>query len=362
MKKEDSGIQKWLRFLLPIPTGILAYLLILLVFDTLDQMGSNFFSHEVLISIILSFILLASQRFFLRIVDKYYPIDLSKTEPEETDKSKRGPSASARILLIPSISVVFSILIITPLVSLYFYFILGLKDFYSELFVFNGVYGIVSVVFAIIHVSTSFMAIQKEIHYLREKELRKNMEHDLRNYKLQINPQLLYDSLEDLISVVKKDKKLADNLVNHLSKTYRYILDTRHLELVSLSEELKNVNSLLYLLNIKHNNSISITDQLKDELSERQIIPGTISTLIMELCKRSIINRYQPLQINLTSNNEHLSFVASNNPKINFEDVNHWDLSLLNKAYHFFSDSTPNVHVNNSHINIHIPLFEIEEE
>lgn len=362
MKTTNSNVHNWLRFLLPIPTGLVAYTLILLVFDTLDQMGSNFFSHEVVIAILLSFLLLESQRFFLQKLDRYFPIDLQKSETEEKEKLKRLSNPSVRILLIPSFSLIFSFIIITPLVSFFFYFILGLKDFNSELIVFNGVYGMVSVVFSIIHVSTSFMASQKEIHYLREKELRKNMEHDLNNYKLQINPNLLYDSLEDLISIIKKDKKLADNLVNHLSKIYRYILDTRHAELVNLSQELNNVNSLIYLLNIKHNSAISITDQLPAELNHRQIIPGTISTLIMELCRKSIINRYQPLQINLLANNKHLSFVASNNPKINFEDVNHWDLSLLNKAYNYFNDSTPDVSINNNQIYIHVPLFEIEEE
>ncbi len=363
--KKNNSLNKWLRFLLPIPTGIIVYVLILLVFDTLEQIGSHFFSDEVAITITFSFILLEIQRFVLLIIDRRYPININSPHVEEEEQDQNStklPSASSRVIIIPLISLILSIIVISPLVAIYFTYGLGLKDYYRELFVFNGVFGIVSVIYSIIHVSTSFLAVHKQIHYIREKELRKNLEHDLENYKLQINPNLLYDSLENLISIVKQDKKMADNIITHLSKIYRYILDTRHIELVSLNEELANLNSLIYILNIKHNGAIRITDALPEKDTDKQIVPGTISTLVMEVCKRSIINNYQALEIKLDCKNGNLLFSTNNNPKITLHSLNHWNLNQLNRAYDFFSSKRPEISENKQEIKISVPLFEIEEE
>ena len=364
MKKNKSTLNKWLRFLLPIPTGIIVYILILLVFDTLNQLGSHFFSDEVAITIIFSFILLEVQRLVLNYTLHKYPIkilDTSINESEQNETTKTS-GASTRIIIISLISLIISIVIISILVFLYFTYVLQLTDIQRELIVFNGVFGIVSVVYAIIHVSTSFLETNKQINYIREKELRKSLEHDLENYKLQINPQLLYDSLENLISIVKQDKKMAESIIQHLSGIYRYILDTRHIELVSVAEELRNLNSLIYILNIKHNGAIRITDALDDECNGMQIIPGTISTLLTEVCNRSIINQYQPLEVNLSGVDKHLIFKATNNPKITQESLNHWNINHLNKAYDYFSSQRPEIFEEDKEININIPLFEIEEE
>ncbi|MCU4166375.1 histidine kinase [Carboxylicivirga caseinilyticus] len=363
--KKNSTLNKWLRFLLPVPTGIVAYILILLVFDTLDELGSHFFSNEVAITIFFSFILLEIQRTALIFLDKKFPIKIinrHEDESENTETPTKTPGASTRIIIIPLLSLLVSIIVISTLVILYYIYIIGFKDFNLELIAFNGVFGIISMVYAIIHVSTSFLAVNKQINYIREKELRKSLEHDLENYKLQINPQLLYDSLENLISIVKHDKKMAENIINHLSGIYRYILDTRHIELVSVAEELRNLNSLIYILNIKHNGAIRITDSLDEECNCKQMVPGTISTLLTEICNRSIINKYQPLEVNLISSNEKLQFKATNHPKINLESINHWNINHLNRAYDYFSSERPEIIDNDTEIKISIPLFEIEEE
>nr|WP_321451191.1 histidine kinase [uncultured Carboxylicivirga sp.] len=363
--KKTSNLNKWLRFLLPIPTGIIVYILILLVFDTLNQLGSHFFSNEVVVTIIFSFILLEIQRLILNYTDKRFPINLINQTEEENQNNEtllKAPGASNRIIIIPLFSLLVSIIIITTLVTLYYTYGLGLSDFNHELIVFNGVFGIVSVVYSIIHVSTSFLAVNKQLNYIREKELRKSLEHDLENYKLQINPQLLYDSLENLISVVKHDKKMAETIINHLSGIYRYVLDTRHIELVSVADELKNLNSLIYILNYKYNGTIHITDAIDENCNYNQIVPGTIATLLTELCNRSIINQYQPLEINLSSYNQHLLLKASNNPRIILENQAGWNINHLNRAYDYFGSERPVINNKNDEVHINIPLFEIEEE
>lgn len=367
MKRKTLTQNKWLRFLLPIPVGITVYVLILLIFDSLQQLADNFFSQEVMITIVLSFILLESQRVFLKLIDKKYPLKLNHSAIESTSEESESEAAqpfaqSLRIIVIPFASLIFSVVIITPLVWAYFSYLLELVGFSTELIVFNAVFGIVAIIFSMIHVSSSFLAVHKQIHYIREKELRKNLEHDLEKFKLQINPELLYDSLENLISIVHTDTKAADQYIDHLSRIYRYTLDARKIELVTLEQEIAQSYSLLYLLNLKHKGAIHFNHQLSEERLLHQVVPGTLPTLINETVKRTIVNELQPIEINLKEENQNLKYCCTNNPKINFEHHQEWQLSLLNKAYQFFSEKKLDVYHNNTTIQVTIPTFEIEEE
>ncbi|WP_430815390.1 histidine kinase [Carboxylicivirga sp. RSCT41] len=355
--------QKWLRFLLPFPLGVVAYVLILLVFDTLNQFSSNFFSQEVAVTTMLTFILFESLRALLKLIDKRFPLmEKLKTNAESTVDSKEI-SHSMRIVLIPFICLVLSVLLISLLVGVYFRFVLFISDFGTELIVFNSVYGVMAILYAIIHVSTSFLAVHKQIHYKQEKDLRKGMETDLEKFKMQINPKLLYDGLENLISIVHSQPRLAEHFVNHLSKIYRYNLDNRHVELVELQQELQLSQSLLHILNVKHTNTITFEARLSDDWMYRQIIPCTLSSLIQELVSRSIINEYQPMHIILEGKGDNLTFSCRHNPKIGLNGNSDWNLTLINKAYSFFSDRKQlEISYNNQQIHINIPLFEIEEE
>ncbi len=355
--------QKWLRFMLPFPIGVVVYILILLVFDTLNQFSSNFFSQEVAVTVFLTFILMEVLRVLLNAIDKRIPI-VAKSDGENEDTiSFKGMTHSKRIVLIPFASLLASIVVITPLVSVYFYFVLIISDFNTELIVFNGVYGVVAILYGIIHVSTTFLAVHKQIHYRQEKELRRGMESDLEKFKMQINPQLLYDGLENLISIVHSKPRMAEQFVNQLSKIYRYNLDHRHVELVDLQKELELSKALLYLLNIKHANCITMKHQLPDEWLYRQVIPCTISALIQELVNKTIINEFQPLTIKLEARGEELYFVCNHNPKIGLNGNGDWNLSLINNAYAFFNDNKQlEITHTNQQLHINIPLFEIEEE
>ncbi|TRX63198.1 histidine kinase [Carboxylicivirga sp. M1479] len=351
--------QKWLRLILPFPIGVVVYILILLVFDTLNQLGSNFFSQEVLVTTLVSFVLLEVLRFVLTVIDKRFPLVLKMPGDQSVEKIH---NPSFRVIFIPALSLLVSVVLVSLLISIYFTFVLLIKDFHTELIVFNGVYGVVAILYGIIHVSTSFLTVHKQIHYRQEKELRKGMETDLEKFKMQINPQLLYDGLENLISIVHTEPRRAEQFVNHLSKIYRYNLDNRHVELVDLKSELELSNSLLHLLNVKYNNTISLNHNFPNEWLCRQIIPCTISALIQELVNRSIINGFQPLRIGLEKKGGELYFVCYDNPKIGLNGNSEWNLSFINRAHSFFNDKQLEISHHNQQIHINIPLFEIEEE
>ncbi|TAJ09736.1 histidine kinase [Marinilabiliaceae bacterium JC017] len=370
MKKVSLLQNNWLRLLIPIPVGMVVYTLILLVFDSLNQLSENFFSREAMVTILFTYLLLEGQRLFLLFIEKHFPLQSKKlttlttesdTIPDLPNKKRRSYTGTILIQLFASL--LFSIALISIVVSIYYRFYLGFIGYHTELIVFNAVFAIVSIVYNMIHSSTHFLAFHSQILYLKEMELRKSLEHDLERFKLQINPSLLYQSLENLIAIVHSDPKLAENYIDHLSRIYRYTLDARQNELVCVSQELKIVDSLLLLLNVKYQGALSFDYSLNTIVKNKQIVPGTLQLLIQQAIERNIISGMQPLIIKLENGAEdHINFSFNDNEKLTLNESSQINLNHINKAYAFFSNKTLTHTIKSNKVHIEIPVFEVEEE
>lgn len=72
-----------------------------------------------------------------------------------------------------------------------------------------------------------------------------------------MRPEILYESLEILISLIHKDEKTVEEFITVLSSFYRSIIEERHTETISLEQEIEAVENLIFLLNSKYNGQIN---------------------------------------------------------------------------------------------------------
>ncbi|MBK6833091.1 MAG: histidine kinase [Bacteroidetes bacterium] len=78
-------------------------------------------------------------------------------------------------------------------------------------------------------------------HYKSE-----TLQAQLQNLKNQINPHFLFNNLSVLSSLVYKDQDKAVSFISQLSKVYRYLLDNKETELVTLENELTFIKSYTF--------------------------------------------------------------------------------------------------------------------
>ncbi|NJM94216.1 MAG: histidine kinase [Cytophagales bacterium] len=64
--------------------------------------------------------------------------------------------------------------------------------------------------------------------------------------KTQVKPHFLFNSLNVLSTLVHIDARKAEEFINQFAKTYRYLLDVRDRQVVSLAEEMELVRSYLF--------------------------------------------------------------------------------------------------------------------
>jgi len=118
--------------------------------------------------------------------------------------------------------------------------------------------------------------------------------------KSQVNPHFLFNSLNSLSSLIRKDPDLSEQFIQKLSSVYRYILDNREKELVPLATELEFVNNYFYLQKIRDEDKIILNNELK-ETEKLEVLPVSLQLLVENALKHNAATRKQPLEITIHS-------------------------------------------------------------
>ena len=116
--------------------------------------------------------------------------------------------------------------------------------------------------------------------------------------KSQVNPHFLFNSLNSLSSLVRKDPDLSEQYIQKLSTIYRYILENDNKELVPLSAEIEFVQNYFFLQKIRDEEKI----ELKIELNRSEnieVLPVSLQLLVENALKHNSATRKNPLEITI---------------------------------------------------------------
>ena len=136
----------------------------------------------------------------------------------------------------------------------------------------------------------------------------------LQNLKNQINPHFLFNNLSVLTLLVQKDQDKAVEFINELSKVYRYVLDNKNSELVTLEEELKFLEHYIYLLRIRFDKGTSFILNIDETLETAYLLPMCIQMLVENTIQHNEVSVENPLQVSIYTHNR--SLIVENNIKL----------------------------------------------
>lgn len=335
------------RALAPIFFGILAYLLILLTNNDLSQLGSTFMNQEVYVCIGLTYLLSEILRANVIVIGRFF-----KTDP----RSQLLTQVFGGLFL--------SVVVISGVISLYFEWAYKFSITESQLIIFNAIYGVASLLYNLLYFSNIY--VHKQNERLMEKEQVKAdvLASELVQFKNEVNPELLYESLEMLITLVHRDVEESEDYIDRLSSVYRYILSHRKVELSTLQQEIKAARNITHLLNYRFNDQISFTVNIPDGHQDLPIVPGTLPNLLEMITRSTIVNKFKPLVVELQLEAEDGYLVVQHqlNDRLGKKSFMNGAFATIQKTYSFYSDK-PVVCVKAYDFSyIKIPLLEQAEE
>lgn len=334
------------RVFTPLFYGVTMYILILLIFDSIQQLSDNFFSIEVFLNVLITYLLFEILRLYILQVEKRCPMNCSVTN---------------RIFIQGLGSLIISLILISAIISFYFSKLVGFNSFRTELIVFNTIFLITTVLYNMVYFSFFYLNRINVTQLEKEDILRKNIEIELNTFKNKINPEFLYDSLETLISISKRSVDEADAFILKLSEVYRNILSTKNSKLIGVENEINVANILIGLYNYKLNNKLKLQVDKRINTSGFKLISGTFVIVIEDIVNRSIISEIQDLQINCKLHDD--CFLISHPVQNKLIQVfsKQTEIDHLKKAYHHHGNKNFSIEENDHIRTYRVPFFEQED-
>lgn len=332
--------QPLFRLLSPLFSGIIIYLLILLLNNNTEQIQNEFFNEELYVCIVLSYIIQEFSRLLLLLFAKFTSIK----------------SEILALLFQVSFSLILCTIIVTVAVIFYFKYILGFTATTEEIYVFNSIFCGITLLYILLYVSHQYL-YKINSKKLEQEEFRKlNIEDDFKQFRKGINPNLLFDSFESLLVLIQSDKEKCDDFIDHLATIYRYILSAKEKQLVSFIDEISALEELIALLNYLPFRKINLINSCKENFL---VVPGSLLFLIEQIVRTTIISAENKLVIELKEYENSLVVFYEKNDKI-IEKLNIKMLSELERTYSIYSADSIKISENNDVRNIKIPKLQID--
>ena len=245
------------RLLGPLFSGTFVYLLILLINNTIEDLGASFLTQELYVCIGLAYIIQEASRLVIVLFNRL----------------ERPKSFLVKSIVHLMVTLLLSIVLVTSTMYLYFTMILSYTPNYTELLIFNSIFSTISVFYVLLYISNQFLFMVNMEKLEKEEWARIKMEEDFAGFKRDINPELLLESLEAILVVMKKDAEVAESLTEDFASVYRYILSSKKKEIVGIEEELHVLNDFVQVLNQLPFRKIELG---KSNIKNTWVVPGSL--------------------------------------------------------------------------------------
>ena len=164
---------------------------------------------------------------------------------------------------------------------------------------------------AILH-ARSFMeewkkSTRKEV--VEQKIIAKSANAQFESLKNQLDPHFLFNSLNVLSSLIDENPNLAQRFTSSMSKIYRYVLEQKDKELVTVEEELDFAKTYCELLKTRFEDSVNFEVEVKDK--KGFVVPLSLQLLLENCIKHNFATSAKPLIIKIYSENGNL--IVENN-------------------------------------------------
>lgn len=310
----------YFRLVAPPTYGLLVYLIILLINNNVEQLGNFFSNQEVYVSIVLTLISFESMRLTIVVLEKALPAVRNK--------------AASQLLM----TTIVSVIIVLLAISQYYKRVIGFDISVRELVLFGIIFTFSALLYNALYNGNLFINKENTFRLEQERKLRESLESEFLSFQQDINPDLLYDSLEELILCLHKNADTSEELIDSLAALYRYQLVHRQQEFVSLAEEMQAVNHLLRLANQKHHDHISLVNQL-EHIETIYLMPGALITAVDSIIRNTLISVDSPLVLTLMQEDDDYFVLHHNlNDKLQLHTKSLLAFQHLQRSYSVYSD------------------------
>ena len=175
--------------------------------------------------------------------------------------------------------------------------------------------------------------------------------------KHQLDPHFLFNSLNVLTSLIEENPAAATKFTTLLSKVYRYVLEQKNKELVTVAEELNFARQYMSLINMRFEDSIVFT--ISDTISnlEAKVVPLALQLLLENAVKHNQITPSKKLYISIFEENGNLVIKNNVQPRQVVKESSGVGLQNIRQRYYLLTDRPVSIKKDEKEFYISIPML-----
>lgn len=190
----------------------------------------------------------------------------------------------------------------------------------------------------------------------KERLKQQSLQNELAALKNQVNPHFLFNSLNSLSLLVREDQKAAGRFINKLSFLYRYILQSKDQDLVTLKEELRFLESYIHLIEVRYRENFMVNINIKDDLLQNKIPTLALQLLMENAVKHNEISDDRPLKVEVFDEGDHLVIKNRLQERTGNLESTNIGLSNLNVRFKLHMDKELEVLREEGHFVVKLPI------
>lgn len=175
--------------------------------------------------------------------------------------------------------------------------------------------------------------------------------------KNQLNPHMLFNSLNTLRSLIREMPDKAQDYLQELSRVLRYTLQENECKSVTLQEEMEFVRAYLFLLKMRYEDNLSFDIQIAEEDRLCELPPMSVQLLVENAVKHNEISNRHPLTIHIYTQGRQLTVSNPLQRKLTATSGTRIGLSNLAKRYRLLLKKEIEVREENNSFIVTIPLI-----
>jgi LytS/YehU family sensor histidine kinase len=175
--------------------------------------------------------------------------------------------------------------------------------------------------------------------------------------KNQIDPHFLFNSLNVLSSLIEENPENAQRFTTSLSKVYRYVLEQKDKDLVSIEEELAFAKTYMNLLQMRFENSLTYEVIIDTIQPEAKVVPLSLQLLLENAVKHNVISEQKPLHIKIYIDNDVLVIQNNYQKKSVLQDGQGVGIQNIISRYDIITDRKVTIEQNENTYAVKLPIL-----
>ncbi len=196
---------------------------------------------------------------------------------------------------------------------------------------------------------------KKEV--VQQKLIANSANAQFESLKNQLDPHFLFNSLNVLSALIDENPDQAQKFTSSMSKIYRYVLEQKDKELVTVLDEIEFAKTYCNLLKTRFEDSVDFEFDVLKEDEQKLVVPLSLQLLLENCIKHNFATSSKPLIIKVYSEGSYLSVKNNLQKREQLKESAGIGLSNIVQRYSLLTDQNVFVEESPQDFKVKIPVL-----